>query len=51
MTSRIGNKDVAHQRGKAEKQRIKASNIAMEAEKKEKAAAKYHNETRRPRTR
>jgi hypothetical protein len=51
MTSRIGNKDVAHQRGKAEKQRIKASNIAAEAVKKEKAAAKYRNEIRQPRTR
>jgi hypothetical protein len=50
MTSRIGNKDVAHQRGKAEKQRIKASNVAEEAIKKEKAAAKYHNETGRPKT-
>ncbi len=43
MTSRIGNKDEAHQRNKEEKKRIKASNIAMEAEKKEKAAAKYRN--------
>jgi hypothetical protein len=51
MTNRIGNKNVAHQRGKEERERIKASNIAMEAEKKEKAAAKYHNEIRRPRTR
>lgn len=33
MTNRIGNKDVAHQRGKEEKARIKASNKAMEAEK------------------
>jgi len=43
MTNRIGNKDVAHQRSKEEKKRTKASNIAMEAEKKEKAAAKSKN--------
>lgn len=43
MTSRIGNKDVAHQRGKAEKARIKASNKAFEAEKKAASNAKYRN--------
>jgi hypothetical protein len=50
MTSRVGNKDVAHQRGKEEKQRIRASNLALEAVKKEKAAAKYRNEAGRPRS-
>jgi len=44
MTNRIGNKDEAHQRGKEEKARTKASNIAQEAVKKAAAAAKYHNE-------
>lgn len=44
MTNRVGNKDEAHQRSKEEKARIKASNIAQEAEKKAAAAAKYHNE-------
>jgi hypothetical protein len=48
MTNRIGNKDVAHQRGKEEKQRIRASNLALESEKKEKAAAKYRNQPARP---
>ena len=43
MTNRIGNKDVAQQRSKEEKKRIKASNIAMEAVNKEKAAAKTKN--------
>jgi hypothetical protein len=43
MTNRIGNKDEAHQRGKEEKARIKASNIAQEAVKKAAAAAKYRN--------
>ena len=31
MTNRIGNKDVAQQRSKSEKARIKAQNIASEA--------------------
>lgn len=44
MTNRIGNKDEAHQRGKEEKARIKASNIAQEAVKKAAASAKYRNE-------
>lgn len=43
MTNRIGNKDIAHQRGKEEKKRIKASNKALEAEKKAAANAKYRN--------
>jgi hypothetical protein len=50
MTSRIGNKDVAHQRGKEEKLRMRKSNLALEAAKKEKAAAKYRNEPGRPRS-
>ena len=50
MTNRIGNKDVAHQRSKEEKQRMRASNLALEAEKKERAAAKYRNEAGRPRS-
>ncbi|HWT71031.1 MAG TPA: hypothetical protein VN361_02480 [Oxalicibacterium sp.] len=50
MTNRIGNKDVAHQRGKEEKQRMRASNLALEAEKKEKASAKYRNEPGRPKS-
>lgn len=43
MTHKIGNKDVAHQRGKEEKQRVKASNKLMEAEKKAASNAKYRN--------
>lgn len=43
MTNRIGNKDVAQQRSKSEKARIRASNIASEAEKKAIARAKYRN--------
>jgi hypothetical protein len=43
MTNRIGNKDIAQHRSKAEKRRIKASNIAAEAVKKATAAAKYRN--------
>jgi hypothetical protein len=43
MTNRIGNKDVAQQRSKSEKARIKAQNIAAEAVKKAEARAKYRN--------
>ena len=43
MTNRIGNKDVAQQRSKSEKARIKAQNIANEAVKKAEARAKYRN--------
>lgn len=46
MTKRIGNKDEAQQRGKAEKKDIKRTNIAREAVKKALAKAKYHNEVR-----
>jgi hypothetical protein len=50
MTTRIGSKDIAHQRSKEEKKRIRASNRALEAAKKEQAAAKYRNEAGRPRS-
>lgn len=43
MTKRIGNKDVAQQRSKSEKARIKAQNIASEAVKRAEARAKYRN--------
>ncbi|MEG2029887.1 MAG: hypothetical protein RR376_04460 [Janthinobacterium sp.] len=43
MTKRIGNKDVAQQRSKSEKARIKAQNIASEAVKKAEARARYRN--------
>lgn len=43
MTNRIGNKDVAQQRSKSEKARIKAQNIASEALKRDEARAKYRN--------
>lgn len=46
MTNRIGNKDVAQQRSKAEKLRIKKDNIAREAIKKAVAKAKYRNEVK-----
>lgn len=46
MTNRIGNKNVAQQRSKEERLRIKQSNIAMEAVKKEAAKAKYRNEVK-----
>ena len=46
MTNRIGNKDVAQQRSKEEKARIKRSNIEMEALKKAVAKAKYRNEVK-----
>lgn len=43
MTNRIGNKDVAQQRSKSEKARVKAQNIASEAVKKAEARARYRN--------
>lgn len=43
MTNRIGNKDVAQQRSKADKKMIKQANIAREAIKKSIASAKYRN--------
>ncbi|MGK5023304.1 hypothetical protein [Janthinobacterium sp. RB2R34] len=43
MTNRIGNKDIAQQRSKSEKARIRASNIANEAVKKAIAKEKYRN--------
>ncbi len=43
MTNRIGNKDVAQQRSKADKKAIKAANIAREAVKKADAKARYRN--------
>ena len=46
MTNRIGNKDVAQHRSKAEKKRIKQDNIAREAVKKATAKAKYRNEVK-----
>ena len=46
MTNRIGNKDVAQQRSKEEKARIKRSNLEMEAAKRATAKAKYRNEVK-----
>ncbi|WP_377704451.1 hypothetical protein [Pseudoduganella sp. UC29_71] len=46
MTNRIGNKDVAQQRNKAEKARIKRTNREMEAVKQAAARAKYRNEVK-----
>jgi hypothetical protein len=46
MTNRIGNKDVAQQRSKEEKARIKRANIEMEAAKKAAAKARYRNEVK-----
>lgn len=46
MTNRIGNKDVAQQRSKSEKARIKAQNIASEAVKMAEAKARYRNAVR-----
>lgn len=46
MTKRIGNKDEAQQRSKAEKKDIKRTNIAREAVKKASAAARYRNQVR-----
>lgn len=47
MTNRIGNKDIAQHRGKAEKKDIKRTNIAREAIKKAIAASKYRNQVRK----
>lgn len=46
MTKRIGNKDEAQLRGKAEKKDIKRTNIAREAEKQAIAKGKYHNQVK-----
>lgn len=46
MTNRIGNKDVAQQRSKADKKIMKQENIAREAVKKATAKAKYRNEVK-----
>jgi hypothetical protein len=46
MTKRIGNKDEAQQRGKAEKKDIKRTNRAREAIKQGLAKAKYRNQVR-----
>ncbi|HEX8613782.1 MAG TPA: hypothetical protein VF800_21100 [Telluria sp.] len=46
MTNRIGNKDIAQHRGKAEKKDIKRTNIAREAIKRAIAASKYRNQVR-----
>lgn len=43
MTNRIGNKDVAQQRSKADKKAEKKTNIAKEAIKNDIAKAKYRN--------
>lgn len=43
MTNRIGNKDVAQQRGKEEKARIKRDNVAQEKIKIALARSKYRN--------
>ena len=44
MTKRIGNKDEAQHRGKAEKKDIKQTNKAREVIKKAIAKAKYRNQ-------
>ena len=46
MTNRIGNKDEAQLRGKAEKKATKQTNIAREAIKKSIASAKYRNQVK-----
>jgi hypothetical protein len=46
MTKRIGNKDEAQHRGKAEKKDIKRTNKARELVKVAIARAKYHNQVR-----
>ncbi|WP_295999467.1 hypothetical protein [Rugamonas sp.] len=46
MTNRVGNKNIAQQRSKAERLRIKQANIASEAIKKIAAKAKYKNEVK-----
>lgn len=43
MTNRIGNKDVAQQRSKADKKAIKKMNVAREALKRADANSRYHN--------
>lgn len=43
MTNRIGNKDVAQQRSKADKKAIKRMNVAREEIKRSLAAARYRN--------
>lgn len=46
MTKRIGNKDEAHQRGKAEKKEIKRTNKAREIIKQAIAKAKYYKQVK-----
>lgn len=46
MTNRIGNKDVAQQRSKADKKQMKQENIAREAIKKATAKARYRNDVK-----
>jgi hypothetical protein len=46
MTNRIGNKDVAQQRNKAEKARTRRFNLEMEAVKQAVAKARYRNEVK-----
>ena len=46
MTKRIGNKDQAQLRGKAEKKDIKRTNLAREAIKKAIAKSTYRNQVR-----
>jgi hypothetical protein len=46
MTKRIGNKDEAQLRGKAEKKDIKRTNLAREAVKQAVAKSKYHNQVK-----
>lgn len=46
MTKRIGNKDEAQLRGKAEKKATKRMNIAREAIKRAIAKTKYRNEVK-----
>jgi hypothetical protein len=46
MTNRIGNKDEAQHRSKAEKKELKRANIAREAIKKAIAKAKYRNQVK-----
>ena len=47
MTKRIGNKDEAQHRGKAEKKAIKRTNIARETIKQAIAKAKYFKQVKR----
>ncbi len=44
MTAKIGNKHVAQHRGKKERQEIRKTNIAREAERRAEARAKYRNQ-------